>query len=81
MSISAEATKPAILLNNTCLFLIYYYSSASGLDYTKIELRLSTGNRLELPERILKQTPISLKSLLKGVPELNYIYNLLDINY
>ena len=67
-----------ILLSKIYLFFIYSYSSDSGLDYTKIEFKLSTGNKSLLPDNILKQTPISLKSLLNGVPELNYIYNLFE---
>ena len=58
-------------LTSTYLFLIYSYSSYSGLAYVKIAFKLLIGNKSGLPDKMLKQTPISLISLLNGVPELN----------
>jgi hypothetical protein len=61
---------------STYLFLINNYSLYSGLDYVNKEDILSIGNRLGLPDNILKHIESSFKSLLNGVPELNYIWSL-----
>ncbi len=78
MLISAEATRPVTLLISTCLFLIYYISFNSGLDYVNNYIILSIGNKFEFPDIKLKHTDNSLKSLLNGVPELNCSYRVFN---